>query len=665
MSAVDVNIYTLQSFSLASARAGVTLFAKNNTTNLYYPVTAFSEDSPDVLFPYKAIIETQEFYFNASGSTVEGLFTLYIAPGTSNTPSDSGTIVDDVYTETDPVTEEPVRYNLKKTNYRETVALEVLNALTEYAKGFEEYTPAKIKLLNHKSLEFANEFIHWAIQERRALNANENPDEEQAEGFYSEKYFVDVLDDENNLIGAKALYDLYIMQDTTENEEWTDQQIIANRKNISEILRHVFLEEQEVQNDDPYQYIRFDKGIISAGFITAGAVGPTDSLSNQILYRLDTWDGYNDLDYADWVPAAKIVNDRLTTAETAINALNTAMSLITDGSGEGVLWGTLSIIGLTVPLGFVVANSPLTENGTFAISYDTEHGYSAIPTTQQMKLFSALAVHETTNDGATVIDRVDSSVPIQVTGDVRASGNVVAGGVSPGSELSQQILYRLDDWDDYTSAKAGWVPAASIIDERFTGIESDLNTLSGIVDNIIEEGVGGGEGTLSEITISVPTGFATNPADGVIDADGPFAIVFAEGYSAIPTTQQMKLFSALAVHETTSNNVTTVDRVDSSVSLQVTGDVRASRNVVAGGVSPGSELSQQILYRLDSWSGYSDASKGDWVASASLVNGLRDSINTINGSIATLLGRTQVIVYVGNKPSPIISGALYVKVSTL
>ena len=76
------------------------------------------------------------------------------------------------------------------------------------------------------------------------------------------RYFEDVEDERGDRIGAKALYDLFIIQQEADEEETPEV-----LKNISEVLRHLFLVEV-----DGVPYIRADIGFFSDSSVSAGGL---------------------------------------------------------------------------------------------------------------------------------------------------------------------------------------------------------------------------------------------------------------------------------------------------------------------------------------------------------------------------------------------------------
>lgn len=86
------------------------------------------------------------------------------------------------------------------------------------------------------------------------------------------------------------------------------------------------------------------------------------------------------------------------------------VSTLTNDAGYTTNTGTVTSVGLSVPTGFTVANSPVTGSATLAVSYDT--GYVGYTTTEQTKLSGI-------ETGADVTDATN----VAAAGAVMTSGN--------------------------------------------------------------------------------------------------------------------------------------------------------------------------------------------------------------------------------------------------
>ena len=80
------------------------------------------------------------------------------------------------------------------------------------------------------------------------------------------EWFEPAYDDQREVVGAKALYDLYITQQEADEDEGTPE----TQKNISEVLRHLFIVEQDEQ-----LYLRTDISFFSDKAVSAGGISDT------------------------------------------------------------------------------------------------------------------------------------------------------------------------------------------------------------------------------------------------------------------------------------------------------------------------------------------------------------------------------------------------------
>lgn len=164
------------------------------------------------------------------------------------------------------------------------------------------------------------------------------------------------------------------------------------------------------------------------------------------------------------------------------------------GGGSG---GTVTSVGVSVPTGLQVANSPVTLAGTIDITFAT--GYSLPTTTKQTQWDTAYADRNKWDGGATELDPV--------------TGRTSLGATTAGGNL-------------FT------LPNPSAI--RFLRVNAD-NTVSALDAATFRTaiGAGTGNGSVTSVAVSVPTGLAVSGSP--ITSAGTINITFAAGYS-IPTT---------------------------------------------------------------------------------------------------------------------------------
>lgn len=124
-----------------------------------------------VEYPYKALIEGEYYYFSEQGYDKDGV-QIFMANGIIDS---EGAAAGDIQTKTDISTGETTYYSVTSLNYREQVAVQVLNALIGHIDNPFGYNAATIKLLVEKAFLFAVEFTNQAI-DLRVSNAEIDPD---------------------------------------------------------------------------------------------------------------------------------------------------------------------------------------------------------------------------------------------------------------------------------------------------------------------------------------------------------------------------------------------------------------------------------------------------------------------------------------------------------
>ena len=146
---------TTDSFDVNFALAGGVLYAKK-TDGKYYVATDFKRNTDNRFYPYTAKVENKTHQFDINGQTSQGLYTLYTTTGVIY-KNDKGDYVpqgDD---------ESRIGYYIPEMNYRENVAVNVLNALIGHVPDPLAYKQTTINLLVKKAFEFAEEFTNQAM----------------------------------------------------------------------------------------------------------------------------------------------------------------------------------------------------------------------------------------------------------------------------------------------------------------------------------------------------------------------------------------------------------------------------------------------------------------------------------------------------------------------
>ena len=229
-------------------------------------------------------------------------------------------------------------------------------------------------------------------------NANSNAGQT---AFEDSGLFEKIVDPQTSeTVGAKALHDLYIIQTPADEEATPPEPEVL--KDITEILRHLSLQVVTPAQGDPYTVLVSDITLASMRNVVAGGVGDGSGGTG----------GGSLASLADVTLTSPAVGDTLVFDSTNhwvnvplnLNAL-ADVEVGTPANGQALLWnatlgkwipgtvqgsggggtGSISVVGLTMPTGFTVTGSPLTTDGTIAVTMAT--GY-AIPTTDYLSLFS-------------------------------------------------------------------------------------------------------------------------------------------------------------------------------------------------------------------------------------------------------------------------------------
>ena len=159
----DGQEYTLTTFDANFAASGGVLFASylDGTDTKYEMATEFTVVQNNKEFPYRAKI-TEKFYnFSPSGQTSQGKYTLWCASAVIDS---AGATEGDIYPDTKGG--QTVHISMTDLDYRETVALQTLNAMVKHIGDPLAYSPATIKALISKAFTFSIEFVNQARKYR-------------------------------------------------------------------------------------------------------------------------------------------------------------------------------------------------------------------------------------------------------------------------------------------------------------------------------------------------------------------------------------------------------------------------------------------------------------------------------------------------------------------
>src|SRR5690554_5027495 len=216
------------------------------------------------------------------------------------------------------------------------------------------------------------------------------------------------------------------------------------------------------------------KGVSALGLGSEGGGGGGD------FDRLDAWANY-DSSKSGWVLSALLGYD-LHTRSISLDARVTDLEL---NSGSG----TVTSVGLTAPTGLSVTGSPITEAGTFEISFAP--GYS-IPTTEKQGQWDTAYINSHTHSNKSVIDALtqghinvlnklslDAQGNVKVDATLWATGGLSALGLGDGGGSGGGVD-MLDSWANYTEAKADYYVPASLLVPFRNDTLSRLTSLEGI-----------------------------------------------------------------------------------------------------------------------------------------------------------------------------------------
>ena len=330
------------------------------------------------------------------------------------------------------------------------------------------------------------------------------------------EYFEDVENSDGERTGIKSIYDLFITQTPADEEE----EIPEVKKNISSILRHfseVILDEGE---ETERTVLVCDISLGSELAVFAGGIGEPGggggggslaTLNDVALSNLA--DGqilrYNALT-SHWV------NETLTLALSALTDVN--LGTPTNGqvlkySSATQKWvaaddaGGIASVGLTMPTGFTVTGSPLTADGTIAVSFTS--GYGLVTDAERSNFHS--------HSNKSVLDDITSTDVSHwgtaYTNNHTHSNKSTLDGISASDITHWNSAYNNIGYADYnSSAKAlatqEWVTGRGYI----TSAVTSLNSLTG--------GVTLAEGSNISIsksgsTITIANTYSyTHPTDG-------------------------------------------------------------------------------------------------------------------------------------------------------
>ena len=310
------------------------------------------------------------------------------------------------------------------------------------------------------------------------------------------EYFEDVENSDGERIGIKSIYDLHIIQEAADEEQWTPEVT----KDITEILRHLALQVIGEGTEEEETILVTDLTLASTKNLIAGGIGGGSEPGGggSIATLADVALGS--------LAAGDILHYNATTSHwenvQPSLALLTDVALGTPTDGQALIWdatlgkwrpgtvastGGIASVGLTMPTGFAVAGSPLTSDGTLQVSFAA--GY-ALPTTADVTkgttaygwgnhasagyltsvAFSDLTSHPTTLSGYGITD-------------AKISGGTITLG---GNTITPLASVAFGDLTSHPTTLSGY----GITDAKISGgtITLGANTITPLTDVSVVSG---------------------------------------------------------------------------------------------------------------------------------------------------------------------------------
>lgn len=146
------NLVLAKPASGATSGSVVTNFRPNNTNN-------------NPIYPYVGQVDGKTIYFDSNGVSKDGNIQIVIA----DAEIDKKTIgKNNILTKVDSENGEKITISLNSLNFREQVAMNVLNKFLEKEKDPYASSNARIKMLITRAFDYAQEFINQAASHRSA-----------------------------------------------------------------------------------------------------------------------------------------------------------------------------------------------------------------------------------------------------------------------------------------------------------------------------------------------------------------------------------------------------------------------------------------------------------------------------------------------------------------
>lgn len=366
--------------------------------------------------------------------------------------------------------------------------------------------------------------------------------------------------------------------------------------------------------------------------------------------RLDIWADY-DSSKSGWVLSAFLGND-----------LNTRVTTLEQSAGGG----SVTSVGISVPIGLSVANSPITTSGVIAISLQT--GYS-IPTTAKQNNWDTAFTNNHTHANKTVLDGITSALVANwdtaFTNNHTHSNKTVLDGITSALVANWDTAYNHSQAEHQAIINGtGFVKAnGKTLSYDNNSYSLSSHNHSGVYEPVLGNPSANGY-LLSSTTAgvrswvapySLPTASASvlggvkiganvSIASGVISVHNPVTIGTANGLSLSTQALSLALATTSASGALSATDKTYIDllktffeydsannAIKALKSLYSTGEVSAYG--IGSGGGGGS------YDRLDAWADY-DSTKSGWVLSALLGVDLNTRVGNLEGGSALTVNTT-------------------------
>ena len=267
--------------------------------------------------------------------------------------------------------------------------------------------------------------------------------------------------------------------------------------------------------------------------------------------------------YSYTTPVIKVTYDVTEVNVSGSNPSPIYVNLDYNASGAATL---LTSVGLTMPTGFSVANSPLVQSGTLAVTYAS--GYSLPSDSEQAtwdtaynRSLTAASVSGTTTKTLTLTKQDGST--LQASWNDYDTAPVTSVFGRTGAVVATEGDYNLGQLGDVTITSP---TTNQVLKYNGTAWVNDTDTDTG----------------LTSVGISVPTGLTV--ANSPLTSNGTIAISYGSGYS-IPTDAKQTQWDSAYNDKINSASVTGTSTKTLTLTQQDGGTVQASWSDIDTGLT--------------------------------------------------------------------------------